>query len=77
MGQWLHPVQPGSGGITGDSIRFEDADTDDDNELSESELQALTISQIKAIAEEKGYTITATRKADIIAEFLAAQEAAS
>lgn len=41
--------------------------------MSESELQALTIAQIKAIAAEKGYTITATKKAAIIAEFLAQQ----
>jgi len=41
--------------------------------LSEEELSALTINQIKAIAAEKGYTITATRKADIIAQFLEQQ----
>lgn len=34
----------------------------------------MTISEIKALAYELGYTITATRKADIIAEFLAQQE---
>lgn len=33
----------------------------------------MTIAQIKAVAEERGYTITATRKADIIAEFLEQQ----
>lgn len=59
--------------MTGDSVTFEEADTDEDNTLSESELQALTIAQIRAIAAEKGYTITASRKADIIAEFLAQQ----
>lgn len=37
----------------------------------------MTVAQIKALASEMGYTITATRKADIIAEFLAAQEAAN
>jgi len=57
-----------------DSVTFEDADTDGDNSLSESELQALTIAQLKAVAAEKGYTITKTRKADIIAEILAQQE---
>lgn len=41
--------------------------------MSESELSALTIAQIKALAAELGYTITATRKADIIAEFLEQQ----
>lgn len=55
-------------------MTFEDADSDSDGTLSESELNALTIAQIKAIAAEKGYTITAARKADIIAQFLAAQE---
>jgi len=41
--------------------------------LSQTELEALTIKQIKALADELGYTITATVKAAIIAEFLAAQ----
>ena len=39
------------------------------------ELNAMTISEIKAIAEERGYTITETTKADIITEFLAQQNA--
>lgn len=30
----------------------------------------MTIAQIKTLAEEKGYTITATKKADIISEFI-------
>lgn len=30
----------------------------------------MTIAEIKALAGELGYTLTATRKADIIAEFL-------
>ena len=34
----------------------------------------MTISEIKALADELGYTITATKKADIITEFLAQQE---
>lgn len=34
----------------------------------------MTISEIKALADELGYSITKTRKADIIAEFLAQQE---
>lgn len=50
-----------------------EADTDNDGTLSEDELQALTIAQLKAVAAEKGYTITATKKADIIAEILAQQ----
>ena len=34
----------------------------------------MTIAQIKALADELGYTITESRKADIIAEFLEQQE---
>jgi hypothetical protein len=34
----------------------------------------MTISEIKALADELGYTITATKKAEIITEFLAQQE---
>lgn len=45
------------------------------NTYTEEELNALTIDQIKIIAAAKGYTITKTVKAEIIAEFLAAQEA--
>ena len=41
--------------------------------LTEDELTALTIAQLRALAEEKGIKLTATRKADIIAEILAAQ----
>lgn len=54
-------------------ITAAEADTDSDGKLSESELQALTVAQIKAVAAERGYTITKIKKADIIAEFLAAQ----
>ena len=42
--------------------------------MTEEELNAMTIAQIKALAQERGYTITSTLKADIIAEFLAQQE---
>lgn len=34
----------------------------------------MTIAEIKALASELGYSITKTRKAEIIAEFLARQE---
>ena len=40
---------------------------------AQEDLEALTIAQIKGIAEELGYTITARLKADIIAEFLEQQ----
>ena len=41
---------------------------------TEESLSAMTVAQIKALAEERGYTITATKKADIIQEFLDQQE---
>lgn len=44
-------------------------------EESSIELSSLTISQLRALAQERGYTITATKKADIIAEIEAQQEA--
>lgn len=48
--------------------------TADEPESYTSEgLNALTIAQIKALADDLGYSITATKKADIIAEFLAQQ----
>lgn len=39
--------------------------------MTVSDLESMTIAEIKALAAERGYTITATRKADIIAEFIA------
>ena len=49
-----------------------DADTDDSGDLSEDELSALTVAQLRRIADEMGITLTKTKKADIIAEILAA-----
>lgn len=51
----------------------EEIDTDESGTISEEELTALTVAQLKAYAAEKGIKLTATRKADIIAEILAAQ----
>lgn len=53
----------------------DDGDGSDGGETvyTEEQLTAMTVEQIKALAAEKGYTITKTAKADIIAEFLAAQ----
>lgn len=48
---------------------------DDKEEEDSIELSSLTISQLKALATEKGYVITAKRKADIIAEIKEQQEA--
>ena len=42
----------------------------DDNILSESELTALTLAQLKDLAVEYGLTLTQTTKANIIAEIL-------
>ena len=53
-----------------------EADDDESGLLTQTELNALTIAKIKALAKEKGYTITQTTKANIITEFLAAQTAA-
>lgn len=64
--------------MTGDSMTFDDADTDDDESLSQAELEALTKAQILAIAGEKGYdtVLSSMTKAEMITAFLAAQEAA-
>ena len=51
----------------------EDTSSDESVTYTEDELTAMTIAQIKALAEELGYTITATKKADVIAEFLEQQ----
>lgn len=40
---------------------------------TESELEAMTVENIKALATAEGYTITAAKKDDIIAEFLTQQ----
>ena len=39
-----------------------------------SDLESMTIAEIKTLAGELGYTLKATKKADIISEFLAQQE---
>jgi hypothetical protein len=41
--------------------------------LSADDLGGMTISQIKELAAERGYSITATLKADIIDQFLIQQ----
>ena len=45
-------------------------DANSDGEYSEEELMALTIRELRALASELDLTITATRKADIVAEIL-------
>lgn len=46
-----------------------------DKAYTASDLEEMTISQIKSLAYELGYSITMTRKADIIGEFLTQQGA--
>ena len=70
--------QARTGGITSESSEtLAAADTNSDGELSQEELEALTVDQLRALAEELEITLTVTKKADIIAEILAAQEADS
>ena len=52
-----------------------DPDTAEDHDYTEAELNALTVEQIKGLAAYKGYTITKSAKAEIIEEFLTAQQA--
>lgn len=42
---------------------------------TEEQLQKMTVAAIKTLAGELGYSITKTVKADVIAEFLAQQNA--
>ena len=48
----------------------DEADANSDGEISEEELSALTVAQLRELAGMLGITLTATRKADIIAEIL-------
>ena len=56
-----------------DNSNSGDNGSSDETVYTEEQLNAMTVEQIKTLAAEKGYTITKTTKADIIAEFLAAQ----
>ena len=49
-----------------------DVDTNSDEALSQEELEALTVAQLKQLAASLEITLTATRKAEIIEEILAA-----
>lgn len=40
---------------------------------TQEQLESMTIAQIRELAAERGYTITSSLKADIIAEFLEQQ----
>ena len=49
-----------------------EADTNSDEQLSQEELEALTVAKLKTLARENGITLTATTKAEIIQEILTA-----
>lgn len=51
-----------------------EVDVSSDGLLSDEELNVLTITQLKALAAELGYTVTKRTKADIIEEILDQQE---
>lgn len=46
---------------------------EDGRRYSKDELEDMTVSEIRAVAEDRGYTIGQGRKAELIEEFLAAQ----
>lgn len=50
----------------------DEADSDENGTLTEEELNELTVAKLRTLAQENGITLTATKKADIIAEILAA-----
>lgn len=52
------------------------ADSDSSGDYDADELGALTIAEIKQLAESLGYTISGSTKAELITSFLAAQAAA-
>lgn len=54
-------------------LTVDDADTDSNGTLSQDELNALTIAQIRDLADEKGYELTGSTKAALIASFLEQQ----
>lgn len=45
-----------------------------DRRYTQAELETMTVSQIKALAAERGYSIKKTVKAEIIEGFVAQQE---
>lgn len=54
-----------------------DVDSDEDGTVEESELEALSEAQLRAFAEDQSITLTATTKAGMIEEILAAYSDAS
>ena len=56
--------------VTAPVDEMSDADANADNSISRTELQAMTVAQLKQLAAVMNVTLTATRKADIIDELL-------
>lgn len=50
------------------------ANNEDNREEGSQDLSSLTVAQLKALAADNGYTLTSTKKADIIAEIEEQQE---
>lgn len=70
MGQRIHPGVF----LESDILDYDEADENDDNELSETELNKLTVASLRNIAAQEGWVLTATTKAAIVAEMLVHQE---
>lgn len=65
-----------NGAITIDdsSVVVDDGGEDlEETQYSQSELETMTVDQIKTIASERGYSVKKTTKADVIDEFIAQQ----
>ena len=60
--------------IDGIIVGAVDPEAAEDHDYTETELNALTVERIKGLAAYKGYTITKSAKAEIIEEFLTAQQ---
>ena len=68
-----------SGGSNGEAFDTPNSDelgvseVDSDKIFTAEELNALTVKKIKALAQERGYSIKETAKSDIIEEFISQQ----
>lgn len=60
-----------SGGMMGYTTETSQSqNVESDKKYTESDLQSLTNNQIKQIASDRGYSLSATNKAGLISEFL-------
>ena len=60
--------------VTAPVDELSDADANSDNSITRTELQSMTVAQLKQLAAVMNVTLTATRKADIIDELLGESE---